>query len=133
MTDRVDVTVVVLIVKTIDYTKITVIERQQMRSFVKTKPVKSKKYMQFIREQTCMICMQHKGECDPHHHQKKGEGGMGTKCSDLRCVPLCHRHHNDIHTMGKQSFMRHFGLEETNFEHAIQYYNEKWRTDDRNH
>lgn len=35
---------------------------------------------------------------DPHHLIGHGQGGMGTKAHDLFVLPLCRKHHNELHT-----------------------------------
>lgn len=62
---------------------------------------RNKRYMQFIRELPCVICG--KALSDPHHSET---GGMGTKSSDLTCIPLCRIHHTEVHTIGKYSFQQ---------------------------
>ncbi|EIO1796235.1 DUF968 domain-containing protein [Escherichia coli] len=35
---------------------------------------------------------------DPHHLIGHGQGGMGTKAHDLFVLPLCRKHHDELHT-----------------------------------
>lgn len=62
----------------------------------KPKRFESEKYKEFIRKQKCCACNTHiigrKPETDPHHVKSKGAGG-----SDLTCIPLCRKHHTEIH------------------------------------
>lgn len=64
------------------------------------KPVRLRdpQYLAWIRRQPCLVC---RGIAQPHHTTA---GGWGTKGSDYRCVPLCHRHHRELHDIGAQSF-----------------------------
>ncbi|HGY9146971.1 TPA: DUF968 domain-containing protein, partial [Escherichia coli] len=34
---------------------------------------------------------------DPHHLIGHGQGGMGTKAHDLFVLPLCRKHHDELH------------------------------------
>lgn len=57
----------------------------------KPKRIKSEKYKAWVRKLPCVICGNI--QTDPHHQQKKGEGKMGGKADDTRCIPLCLAHH----------------------------------------
>ena len=36
---------------------------------------------------------------------------MGTKCSDLRAIPLSHRLHQELHNIGQQTFALKYNLD----------------------
>ena len=56
-----------------------------------------KKYLQWIREQDCMMCGT--TPCDPHHIKGRGNfSGVGMKAPDLLVMPLCRRCHGDMHS-----------------------------------
>ena len=57
----------------------------------KIKPVRSKKYLAFIRTHLCAVCNSILTEAA---HQNLGSGIMGGKVSDLQCIPLCKTHHH---------------------------------------
>jgi len=60
------------------------------------KPWKSPKYLKWIRTLPCIICG---GEAEPHHLKHVGSmSGIGTKASDILCVPLCRPHHDEMHS-----------------------------------
>jgi hypothetical protein len=69
----------------------------------KPQTYRDKDYLQFIREQPCVIC----GTipCQPHHLNQVGtrSGGMALKISDYRTIPLCFLHHAEYHTIGRQT------------------------------
>lgn len=92
---------------------------------MKQKRGHNKKYIEWIRGLTCMVCAA-PSPSDPHHWTKKGHGGMGTKCPDTRCIPLCHKHHHYVHSMGRMTFMHDFGYSEEDIEHLIFVLNIKW-------
>jgi len=61
--------------------------------------MKSKKYLDFARQQPCCHC----GippENVPHHVRLKGTCGTGMKPSDLQTVSLCPACHYDVHSFG---------------------------------
>lgn len=64
------------------------------------KPVRLKyaDYLRFIRRQPCLF---HHVASEAHH---AGPGGMGTKCGEHRTVPLCFRHHRQLHNHGRKWF-----------------------------
>jgi hypothetical protein len=72
---------------------------------------RSEEYLQFIREQACLVCGT--SPCDPHHLNFKGNqsGGMGLKTSDYRTIPLCRIHHNEYHNVGKITFADRHSLD----------------------
>ena len=62
----------------------------------KPKRYESEKYKEFIRDLPCCACnvnrLHGRAQSDPHHMRSKGAGG-----SDLTCIPLCRKHHTEIH------------------------------------
>jgi hypothetical protein len=62
-------------------------------------------YLRFIRRQPCLIC----GAASQAHHVQAG--GVGTKCSDYRTVPLCHNHHRELHNHGRTSFELQYSVD----------------------
>lgn len=69
----------------------------------KNKPFRSASYRQYIANLPCCISGYHYAGNDPHH--LKGRGfGSSVKCSDLFCIPLRHDLHQELHTIGWQSF-----------------------------
>lgn len=84
----------------------------------KTIRVIDKKYIEWIRSLNCIVCGY--GLCDPHHVNKEGHGGMGTKTSDDRTIPLCHKHHQEVHQIGRKTFAKKHGID---YEHIIERLN----------
>ncbi len=64
-------------------------------SFFKDKPIRSKKYTDWVKSLDCCACCAPAD--DPHHIIGEGEGGTGTKACDLLTMPLCRPCHTDIH------------------------------------
>lgn len=77
-----------------------------VKSFWKIQPERDSKYLAWIKELPCIICKY--PHSDPHHSET---GGKGTKASDYTCLPLCHIHHQMVHTYGKQTFQKEFNID----------------------
>lgn len=62
-------------------------------------PVRSAKYLKFVRGQECAFCV---CSADEAHHAVRlaGGGGLGIKGCDLLAIPLCRRHHRELHKRG---------------------------------
>jgi hypothetical protein len=75
----------------------------------KPKTYRDKEYLQFIREQLCVICGT--TPCQPHHLNQKGihSGGLALKISDYRTIPFCALHHSEYHTIGRQTMEKKYG------------------------
>lgn len=74
----------------------------------KGKRIIDKVYLDFIREQVCLI---QNHECQTyvihaHHHERVSQLG-----SDYTAVPLCALHHMKLHTMGIDSFIKKYGID----------------------
>lgn len=57
------------------------------------KPIteRDSEYLDFIRQQPCLVCNRPSSEA--HHQPERYNGKMGDKCSDYRAIPLCFDHH----------------------------------------
>ncbi len=55
----------------------------------------NEKYTRWVKQQPCACCKQPAD--DPHHIIGYGQGGMGTKAHDLFVIPLCRKHHDELH------------------------------------
>lgn len=55
----------------------------------------NEKYTRWVKAQPCACCG--KTADDPHHLIGHGQGGMGTKAHDLFVLPLCRKHHDELH------------------------------------
>jgi len=61
------------------------------------KAFRSKKYLDWIKTQSCCVCRS--PESEPHHLISVGLGGtMGGKEDDSLVIPLCRRCHNQVHS-----------------------------------
>ena len=59
-------------------------------------PVRSAKYLKFVRGQQCAFCVRPASEAH-HASRKSGGGGMGIKGCDLLAAPLCSQCHREYH------------------------------------
>ena len=65
-------------------------------SLQKKKPLRSPKYLSFVRSQSCCYCMTDIG-IQAHHI--RGHGGvMADKVHDTLAIPLCPVHHSQLHS-----------------------------------
>ena len=55
----------------------------------------NEKYTRWVKTQPCACCG--KPADDAHHLIGHGQGGMGTKAHDLFVLPLCRKHHDELH------------------------------------
>lgn len=64
----------------------------------KQKRWKSRKYLDWVKRQECIHPMCSAPADDPHHLiGVGGRGGMGLTAPDMYTMPLCRRHHDEIH------------------------------------
>ena len=94
-------------------------ERRPM--FPKEKRIIDKKYIEWIKSLNC--CVTGARDPDPHHVNPQGGGGIGTKCSDRRAIPLSHFLHQEIHQIGKITFAEKYDLD---YEDLIAQLNKKY-------
>jgi hypothetical protein len=66
------------------------------------KPVRrrSKAHLVFVASQPCLVC--HGGACDAHHLKMAQPRSLGRKVSDEFTVPLCRKHHQELHRHGNE-------------------------------
>jgi hypothetical protein len=63
-------------------------------------PVRLPHYRAWIRQQECCVCGS-TGNVDPAHI---GPHGYWQKAPDTSCVPLCRKHHEELHGIGRKRF-----------------------------
>lgn len=56
--------------------------------------LRDKKYLAYVRSHPCLICG---GASDAHHLTHAQPRGVSLKTGDQFAVPLCRRHHDDLH------------------------------------
>lgn len=63
----------------------------------KQKAFRSKTYLKWIRTLPCYCCGSKESEAHHVIGLHWGLSGMGQKAPDTFCMPLCRRHHNEVH------------------------------------
>lgn len=66
----------------------------------KTVRRRSKAHLLFVGAQPCLVCAQI--PCDAHHLKFAQTKAMGRKVSDEFTVPLCRKHHHELHQHGNE-------------------------------
>lgn len=66
----------------------------------------SRDYLNWVKTQPCECCQQQSD--DPHHLIGWGQGGMATKAHDIFSIPLCRKHHTEVHN-DRLAFERKYG------------------------
>ncbi len=74
-----------------------------MVAFPKPKRKNSKKLLEMVRRQMCIICQRY--GCDPDHITTKGAGGGDTGDN---VWPLCRPHHTERHQIGLETFIKKY-------------------------
>lgn len=65
---------------------------------LKIKRFRSKKYLRAVASLPCCVCRA--PDSVPHHIMGPDYAGIGTKAPDDLTMPMCHRHHMDLHQDG---------------------------------
>lgn len=71
------------------------------------KPYRNDRYTDWVKSQPSVISGQPAD--DPHHLIGHGQGGMGTKSSDLYTIPLTRIEHNELHNIGWKEWESRYG------------------------
>jgi len=64
------------------------------------KRLRDKAHLQFVASQPCLVCGRQPS--DPHHLRFAQPRAIGLKVSDEFIVPLCRRHHRQLHQAGNE-------------------------------
>jgi hypothetical protein len=101
----------------------------KVKTYFKEKPERNEKYLKFIRSKRCLKCCA-SINISAHHEQKKGHGGIATKCSDKRTLPLCADCHvllpKSRHRTSREEFWGKFLGEKIDIEAKIKEFNAEW-------
>jgi len=71
------------------------------------KPYRSKKYLAWVK--TLDSVLSHQPGCDAHHLIGHGQGGIGTKVTDIWTFPLTRGEHTELHHMGWKAWEEEHG------------------------
>jgi hypothetical protein len=59
-------------------------------------------WLKKVRDEPCLVCRGAFGGSDPHHLTIAGGRGTALRAGDEWAVPLCRKHHNELHAMGNE-------------------------------
>jgi len=62
---------------------------------------RSKAHLAFVASQPCLVCQA--SPCDAHHLKLAQPRSLGRKVSDEFTVPLCRKHHRELHRHGNEA------------------------------
>ena len=65
--------------------------------------------IEYCRGLQCLVGKNCLGPVDPHH--VRNHTGMGLREDDSQTVPLCRKHHSELHSVGKRTFQARYGLD----------------------
>lgn len=65
-------------------------------------------FLRWVKAQPCACCSLPAD--DPHHLIGYGQGGMGTKAHDAFTIPLCRKHHDELHK-DRRAFENRYGTQ----------------------
>lgn len=83
--------------------------KPQTRSAVKKGPARDEKHLEKIRAHHC-IAFHCYGVAQAHHVRCIGPRTMGKRVSDYLTVPLCARHHAELHSINEGYFWGSAGI-----------------------
>lgn len=83
-----------------------------MLAIPKSPPLRLPEHLQRVREMRCLSTGQ--GPCDPHHI-RMGWFRKGEKPPDDWCVPLIHKEHMLLHTLGELAYWRELFMRDRQF------------------
>ena len=75
----------------IDKSVLTIAEPRRLRD---------KMHLRFVASKPCLVCGHQ--PCDPHHLRFAQPRALGLKVSDEFTVPLCRKHHHELHRAGNE-------------------------------
>ncbi len=64
----------------------------------KAQRIKDKEYLKWVASNPCILCQDTK--CQAHHITFAMPRGISQKVGDQYTVPLCYKHHHQLHTNG---------------------------------
>ena len=73
----------------------------------KQPPFKSQRYLRWVRTLPCSICGTDQN-IEAHHIIGHNLSGMGMKPHDTLTMPLCQKHHKELHDNGAETFDRKY-------------------------
>jgi hypothetical protein len=83
---------------------------KNLLAFPEPRRVRDKDHLRYVAAQPCLLCSA--TPSDPHHVRFAQPRAMARKVGDDFTVPLCRKHHRDLHDSGNESAWWHdMGIE----------------------
>lgn len=75
--------------------------------------IRDENYLRWLAQKPCVICKISDGTVVAHHIRAGLAGGVGLKPGDDRCIPLCHKHHMELHDypLGEVTYLNLNGID----------------------
>ena len=84
--------------------------QKNLLTFPEPERVRDKEHLRYVAAQPCLLCSA--TPSDPHHLRFAQPRAMARKVGDDFTVPLCRKHHRDLHHSGNESAWWHdMGIE----------------------
>ena len=71
---------------------------KKLETQLKDNKIKDKKYLRWVASNPCIICQQY--GCNAHHITYATKRGISQKVGDQYTIPLCVKHHHQLHNCG---------------------------------
>jgi len=81
--------------------------------------IKDPKHIAYVKTLPCIIIECGVYPCDPHHLLRAGEHGMAYTAGDDKAIPLCRKHHSELHHVGGEEIF--FAFYNMSLENMIKY------------
>ena len=82
------------------------------------KRIRDKEHLRYVAAQPCLLCSTRPS--DAHHIRFAQPRALGRKVSDEFAVPLCRRHHRDVHDSGNEAAWWHdIGIDPIEIAHQL--------------
>lgn len=78
---------------------------KRLLTFAEVERVRDKEHLRYVSSQPCLLCSAK--PADAHHLRFAQPKALGRKVSDEFTVPLCRRHHHDLHRSGNEAAWWH--------------------------
>jgi hypothetical protein len=92
--------------------------QKNLLTFPEPERIRDKDHLRFVAAQPCLICSA--TPSDPHHLRFAQPRALARKVGDDFTVPLCRRHHRELHDSGNESAWWHdMGIEPLEIAHEL--------------
>lgn len=79
-------------------------------SYASERRIRSKQHLSFVAAKPCLVCED--TQCHAHHVTFAQSRGLSVKVSDEFTVPLCGKHHNELHQVNSEKgWWKEYGID----------------------